>query len=165
MLKKSLFVLTLVAVLAGMSQAGEIKVHEWPLTWSYTYQEVTTIPVKMDVGFWLNIPNQDQLVINLEQDSIHSYSGCTQMTVQCNFDVALKTTIASTGEIGGDYSSSVTPDQLASGGGTVDVCASLANANLGDKPGGTSNVHVADVTVWVAPVPASGSDAGNVWGQ
>jgi hypothetical protein len=163
MLKKSLFVVALVAVLAGMAQAGEIKVHDWPIEWSYQYQEITTIPVRMDVGYWLNIPDQDDLKIKLEQSAIHTYEGCTPMTVQCNFDVALATTIEATGEVSGEYTSWVTPTTLTSGGGSVDVCAKLTKADLGDKPGGTDNVHVANVTVWVAPVPTSGSDSGNVW--
>jgi hypothetical protein len=164
MLKKSLFVVAIVAVLAGMAQAGEIKVHEWPLEWSYTYQEITTIPVKMDVGFWLNIPDQDDLVINLQQSAIHTYEGCTAMAVECNFDVALAVKITKTGKIGGDYSCSVSPNTLTSGGGSVDVCAKLTKADLGDQPGGSSNVHVANVTVSVAPVPTSGSDDGSIWG-
>jgi hypothetical protein len=163
MLKKSLFVVAIVAMLAGMAQAGEIKVHDWPITWEYTFQEVTTIPVKMDVGFWLNIPDQDKLSIKLNQTSIHSYEGCTAMTVQCNFKAALSTTIAKTGAVGGDYSSWVTPNEVDPGSTSVDVCAKLVKANLGDQDGGTKNVKVADVTVWVAPVPTSGSDAGNVW--
>lgn len=165
MLKKSLFVVALVAVLAGMAQAGEIKVHEWPKEWSYQFQEITTIPVKMDVGYWLNIPDQDDLEIKLQQSAIHTYEGCTAMTVECNFDVALSVSIASTGEIGGDYSTYLSDSTVASGGGSVDVCAKLTNANLGDKSGGTDNVHVADVTVSVAPVPSGGNDAGNIWGQ
>jgi len=163
MLKKSLFVVALVAVLAGMAQAGEIKVHEWPIEWSYQFQEITTIPVKMDVGYWLNIKDQDDLEIKLQQSAIHTYEGCDTMVIECNFDVALSTTITPTGKVGGDYSTYLSDSTVSSGGGSVDVCAKLTNAKLGDQSGGTNNVHVADVTVWVAPVPTSGSDAGNVW--
>ena len=63
----------------------------------------------------------------------------------------LSTSILATGAITGDYDSSVSPNTVDAPGGTVSVCATLTNANLGGTPGGTSNVQVATVTIWVVP--------------
>jgi len=149
MLKKSLFVVAAVALLAVAAQAGEIKVHSWPTT--YVPQEVTDIPVTMDVGYWISILDQDDLKIKMNQTSIHVYEGCDSMTVECNFNLKLSCSISSTGAISGDYSCSVSPSDIDSPGGTTSVCAKLTDANLGGVAGGSNDVHVATVTIKVVP--------------
>lgn len=149
MLKKSLFVVVAVALLAVTAQAGEIKTHSWPTT--YVPQEITDIPVVMDIGYWVAIKDQDKLQIKLAQQSVHTYQGCTNMTVQCNFNVTLSCSISATGAVGGDYGCSVSPADIDSPGGTAQVCAQLNNANLNNTTGGTSNVQVATVKIKVVP--------------
>ena len=149
MLKKSLFVVAAVALLAVAAQAGEIKQHSWPTT--YVPMEITEIPVVMDVGYWVAIQDQSKLKIKLQQKSIHVYEGCTDMVVKCNFNVTLSCSIAKTGAIGGDYGCSVNPADIDAPGGTTTVCATLNKADLGGTPGGTSNVQVATVTIRVVP--------------
>jgi hypothetical protein len=51
----------------------------------------------------------------------------------------------------GDYSCSVSPANIDAPGGTLTVCARITNADLSRVPGGTKNVHVANVTVRVIP--------------
>jgi hypothetical protein len=149
MLKKSLFAVAAVALLAVVAQAGEIKIHDWPT--SYIPQELTDIPVVMDVGYWVSIKDQDTLQIELDQKSIHTYEGCTDMVVECNFNISLSCSISSTGAVPGDYGCSVTPSDIDAGTATATVCASLTNANLSATAGGTQNVHVATVTIKVVP--------------
>lgn len=149
MLKKSLFLVAAVALLAVAAQAGEIKIHDWPM--SYIAQEITDIPVVLDVGYWVSIKDQDKLQIELVQQSIHTYQGCTDMTVECNFNITLSCSISKTGAINGDYGCSVSPADIDAPGGVATVCATLANANLGGSPGGSQNVHVATVTIKVVP--------------
>jgi hypothetical protein len=149
MLKKSLFLVAAVALLAATAQAGEIKTHSWPTT--YVPQEVTDIPVVMDVGYWVSIKDQDDLKIKLQQQSIHSYEGCTNMTVECNFNLKLSCSISKTGAIDGDYGCSVSPSDIDNPGGVTSVCATLVDAKLGGTPGGTNDVHVATVTIKVVP--------------
>ncbi len=158
MLKKSLFAVAVVALLAAMAPAGEIKLMSWPT--SYIAQELTDIPVLMDIGYWVFIKDQDKLKIKLSQTGSqgsntgqHQYEGCTNVTVQSNFDLKLSCSIASNGAVGGDYSCSVTPSTLPTGGGTVSVCAKLVKANLGSAGlvGGQKDLRVATVTLKVAP--------------
>ena len=153
-MKKALFAVAAVALLAVAVQAGEIKYHEWPCT--PTPQEITTIPVVMDVGYWVKIPDQDKLKIELKQDAIHDYSGCTNATVETNSCLTFSCSISKISQDGnvvvpGDYSCSVSPANLDAPGGTLTVCAKIAKADLSKVPGGTKGVHVANVTVKVVP--------------
>jgi len=155
MLKKSLFVVAAVTLLAMAAQAGEIKIHNWPT--SYIPQEVTEIPVLMDVGYWVSIKDQDKLKIKLQQKNIHEYEGCTDIKVSCNFELTLSTSISpvkvdGNNVINGKYSSSVSPADLGVGvEQTATVCAKLLEANLSSVSGGTKDVHVATVKVKVVP--------------
>jgi len=149
MVKKSLFAVAAVALLAVAAQAGEIKLYDWPC--EFIAQEVTTIPVVMDVGYWIKIKDQDKLKIKLQQKSIHEYEGCTDMKVECNLNISLSCSISATGAVPGKYSCSVSPSNVDSPGGTVSVCATLKEADLSKTPGGSKNVHVATITIRVVP--------------
>lgn len=153
-MKKQLFAVAAVVLMAVVAQAGEIKYHEWPC--APIAQEITTIPVVMDVGFWVRIKDQGDLRIKLSQDSIHTYSGCTTAVVETNscltFSCSIsRVTIDGSAVVPGDYSCSVSPANIDAPGGSLTVCARIANADLSRVPGGTKNVHVANVTVRVVP--------------
>jgi hypothetical protein len=153
MLKKALFVVAIVAMLGAVAQAGEIKQHDWPWTKVYTKVEVPglSIPVTMDVGYWIHIKDQDKIKIKMSQVDIHTYEGTTSMTVECNFNLTLSVEITPTGAVGGKYSASINPADIDSPGGTTTVKATLKEANLGDQAGGTANVTVAHIKVFVVP--------------
>ena len=155
-MKKALFAVAVVALLAVAAQAGEIKYHEWPS--APIPQEITTIPVVMDVGYWVRIKDQDKLKIKLKQDAIHDYSGCTTANVETNtsltFSVSIsKVKVNNVDVVGGDssYSASVSPANIDAPGGSLTVCAKIAKADLSKVPGGSKDVHVANVTVKVVP--------------
>lgn len=137
-----------IALLATTAPAGEIKLHIWPT--QFIPQEVTTIPVLMDVGFWMEIVNQNTK-IKLQQIDIHTYEGCTDLQVRTNFNLTLSCSIKPTGTIAGQYSASINNPDINAPGGTATVCAKLKNADLSGKPGGTKNVQVATVTIKVVP--------------
>jgi hypothetical protein len=148
-MKKALFAVAAVALLAVVAQAGEIKIHQWPCT--LTPVEITTIPVVMDVGYWVQIPDQDKLKITLAQVSIHVYEGCTNMTVKSNV-ATLSTSITKTGDVPGDYSSWIDGSaSIPMGTSSVKVCAKVVNADLSGVPGGTTGKQVATVTIKVVP--------------
>lgn len=149
MLKKSLFAVAVVALLAAVAPAGEIKIHDWPTT--FVPQELTDIPVLMDVGYWVFIKDQDKLKIKLQQKSIHEYEGCTDVAIQCNFSLKASCSISATGVVPGKWSCSVLNADIDQPGGTVTVCAKVKEADLKNAPGATKDVHVATVTLKVAP--------------
>jgi len=150
-MKKALVAMAVVALLSVGVQAGEIKTHDWPCT--FVALEITSIPVVMDIGYYVRIKDQDKLSIKLVQDEqdIHKFKGCTDMVVESNFALVLSCSISKTGAIAGDYSCSVDPASIGAGSNTVKVCATLTNANLTGQAAGTSNVQVATVKIKVKP--------------
>jgi len=151
MLKRSLLAVAVVALLAVGVQAGEIKTHEWPCT--FVALEITSIPVVMDIGYYVRIKDQDKLRIKLVQDEtdIHKFKGCVDMVVESNFNLVLSASINKTGAIAGDYSVSLDPTTANKGSTTVKVCAELKNANLTGQDAGTKDVQVATVKIKVKP--------------
>lgn len=148
MLRGRLFVLASVVLFATSLQAGEIKAHNWPV--QFVPLEVTSYPVVMDVGFWMEIVNQND-VIKLQQVTIHKYQGCIDVQVRTNFNLLLSVTIVPTGAVGGTFTASLTNAAINPPGGTAKLCVTLNDANLTGRPGGSTNVHVATVTVRVVP--------------
>jgi hypothetical protein len=148
MSRRSLLIGLLAVVCASAAPAGEIKFHVWPV--APVPQEIAAIPVLMDIGFWIQIVNQDA-VIKLQQITIHTYEGCTDLLVRTNTNIRLSCTIEPTQAIPGTYTCSVSPADIDIPGGTTRVCARLTNANLAGRPGGTRNVRVATVTIRVVP--------------
>jgi hypothetical protein len=94
MLKRSILAVAVVALLAVGVQAGEIKTHDWPCT--FVALEITSIPVVMDIGYYVRIKDQDKLKIKLVQDEqdIHKFKGCVDMVVESNFNLVLSASIA-----------------------------------------------------------------------
>jgi hypothetical protein len=148
MSRGKLAIVALVTILAVSAQAGEIKTHQWPAT--FVPQEIATINVVMDIGYWVQIVNQFD-VIKLKQVSVHTYEGCIDLKVKCNFNVALSASIAPTGAVAGTYSCTIDNPMVDAPGGVAALCARLTNANIGGQPGGSKNVHVAVITVKVVP--------------
>jgi len=155
MLKRSLIALAVVALLAVGVQAGEIKTHDWPCT--FVALEITSIPVTMDVGYYVRIKEQDKLGIKLSQaeNSITTFTGCTTFTVESNFKVALEASVTATGQVPGDYSISKLDPSVVNGGGVsstpVQVCVKLEKAQLWKQAAGTKDVQVATVKIKVKP--------------
>ncbi len=145
---QNLLVLCATALLSTAATAGEVRYYPWPVT--YVPQELVDIPVVMDVGFWVEIVNQGD-IIKLQQVSLHTYEGCLDLEVLCNFDLTMSCIVAPTGAIEGDYSCYIQDPDVDIPGGTATVCARLENANLAGQPGGSRNIHVATVTVRVVP--------------
>ncbi len=137
-----------VVVLAAAASGGELKGQVWPV--DFVPQEIVDIPVVMDVGYWVYIVNQND-IIKLRQVSIHRYEGCLDLEVHCNFNLTLSCSVAATGAIGGQYSCSLEGADIDVPGGISTVCAQLENAELSGRPGGSRNVHVATVTIRVVP--------------
>jgi hypothetical protein len=142
--------LALLALTATVAPAGELKIHNWPVT--FVPQEIPglEIPVLLDVGFWVDIVNQNDK-IKLQQVNIHTYEGCLDLQVRCNFDLTLSCAIHPTNAIPGNYSCSIAGADVDAPGGIATLCAKLTNANLGSQPGGSKNVKVAVVTLRVVP--------------
>ena len=149
MLRGRLLLVTASIVLSATAvPAGEIKLHEWPT--QFVPLEVTSFPVVMDIGFWMEVVNQFD-VIKLQQITIHKYEGCNEVKVKTNFNLLLSCSIAPTGAVAGTYTARLTDAAISPPYGVATLCVTLDNANLSSQPGGSKNVHVATVTIRVVP--------------
>jgi hypothetical protein len=148
MVRGRLLVIASIVLLATALQAGEIKVSEWPV--QFIPLEVTSYPVVMDVGFWMEVVNQFD-VIKLQQVTIHKYEGCIDVKVKTNFPLLLSGTISPTGAVPGTYTATLTDAAITPPYGVAKLCVKLENANLTNQPGGAKNVHVATVVIRVVP--------------
>ena len=98
MVKKSLIAIAVVALIAATAQAGQIFDEDDPDVsykedgnWPYEYIEVDicTIPVYMDIGYYVSIEDCDKLKITLKQvscasideddDDFPCYEGCVRV--------------------------------------------------------------------------------------
>jgi hypothetical protein len=154
MLKGCLTTIAIIAMLSVGVQGGEIKTHTWPC--DFKSLEITTIPVLMDIGYYIRIKNQSSLRIKLIQDTLINtkFSGCTDLKIESNFAAQLSCSITKTGAIDGNYTCTF-PDggAIPAGSSTVQVCATLTNAVLGVSgvPAGSTDVQVATVKISVKP--------------
>jgi hypothetical protein len=102
MLKKCLFAITVVALLAATVQAdtAQYKGHPWP--WPIEWKEVVVckFPVFMEIGYWIEIKDCQDLEIILVQvdcdklkgkstDKWPCYEGCEKIKVRTNFEANL----------------------------------------------------------------------------
>jgi hypothetical protein len=133
-----------------MAPAGEVKLHNWPVQFRYVPLEVTEVPVTMDIGYWIEIVNQNK-VLKLQQISIDEYEGSLDLEVRCNFNLTFVSEIVPNGTVGGTYSSSFVNADIDAPGGIATLSAKLENADISGVPGGLFDVEVASIKVKVVP--------------
>jgi len=148
-MKKGLLIVAGVLMLAGALQAGEIKLHDWPC--ALIPQNFMTMDVQMEVGYWIQVVDQSKQVIVLTQQDVHTYYGCKDITVKCNFNATLAATISAAINGIGGLSCTISPTQIALGSNTVTVCAKLTNADLTKIAANSGKVKVATVQITVVP--------------
>ncbi len=102
MLKKCLFAIAVIALLAVTVQAASVKYkgdpYPWPVEWKKV--EICRIPVMMEVGFWVEIKNCEDAEILLKQVNCETigkdptkdfpcYLGCEDLEIRTNFEAEL----------------------------------------------------------------------------
>jgi hypothetical protein len=136
----------------GANSERKAESYNWPA--SYNSQDICTIPVRMDVGFWIKVNGCKDLKLNLKQVEIHKYSGSVDVSINCNVNIKLSVSWskASGVDLGGYGSSvSVSPSTLDAPGGTVTISLTLKDVNLQNLEGGKNCLTVGSVTLKVAP--------------
>ena len=156
MIKKSLIAIAVLAM-ALPAFAGQIKVHTpWPV--AYVPQEITTIDVTLDVGFFIHI--KDQKPIKVHQDTsagtsaFETYKGCKTTDVITNFDALIYGEVKATSPAGGNWSATFDGEdetQVSSPSENIEICVMGAEVKIEKLQGGTKDVKVADLTILVLP--------------
>ncbi|MBN1361269.1 MAG: hypothetical protein JW993_11785 [Sedimentisphaerales bacterium] len=149
-MRKAWLAALMAAALTTAASARPIQVRYWPAT--FVPQELVTIPVVMDVGFWIDIAVQGD-AIKLQQVGARRFEGCVDVRVRCNFDIRLLYSIVPTGAVGGQFTCFPQYADIDLPGGDTTLCVRLDNADPSNVLGGRTNVNVANVTVEVIPRP------------
>jgi hypothetical protein len=151
MLKRSLIAVVAVAVLATVAQAGYIKTHDWPTT--YVPQELTSIPVLVDVGYYVKVLDQTKKIKMYQKTGAPTnFEGSVTIKVRTNFDLTLICAISPKGTISADgWGCSLAPENVNAGTTTdVVVTATATNLAVENVPANTE-AEVATVKISVVP--------------
>ena len=158
MLKKSLIAIALLAI-ALPAVAGDLKVHTpWPT--QYVAQEITTIDVVMDVGYYIHVKDQKSIKVHQNtaaSDPYKTYRGCKTTDVISNFDAKISGKVNGTSDAGGDWkalfdgASSVT---VAPGTTNIEICVEGKKVNI-EKLKGQAGTEQKVAELHIMVVPAS----------
>jgi hypothetical protein len=180
MLKKCLFTIAMVVFLAVTVQAGDpaydgtYKGHPWP--WPKEWKEVTVcvIPVYMEVGYWIEIEDCQDLEILLKQvpcDELMMkattewpcYQGCEKLKVRTNFEAELEARLDNRADLIDGYDEgwdkSLWDDKVVVGptGGNweeLEVCVELWSTDLWTDPATGVKQKVGTLKIQVKPTGA-----------
>jgi len=165
MLKKSLIAIAVLAMVMPVMAATTVdaKFHKpWTSRTVYSYQDVQTINVVMDVGYWIEIKYDGDIKVVQDAslgDPFFSYSGCKEgIAVKTNFAATLKAKVESKSAAGGNWSATImgaSTYDVPKGTSTINVCVAgkeVAIQNLEQA----DNIRVALVTIQVVPTEYKG---------
>jgi len=176
MVKKSLIVIAVVALIAATAQAGDIFTKDKDVSykedgrWPYVYipVEICKFPVYMEVGYFVTIEDCEKLEIVLEQVNCSGdngigkssgdfpcYLGCEKFEARSNFDAIFGAELK---KIGGvldktDIYFSEDDDNEIPGDGSwhdVEICIKAWKAKI-YKAEPDDEVEVGEVTITVKP--------------
>ncbi len=152
MLRKSLIAVIFLSLLpVSMKATGRTRDFYSIL---FTPQRRCQIPVKMDIGMYVEVLDVQNLSIKLKQVGFETFEGCTEIQIRNNFDLELGCIIKPTGKIPGEYSCSIdnpkVPFRLSNDVTTRNVCVRAEKVKILYAPPGL-DVHVADVTITIVP--------------
>ena len=182
MLKKCLIAIALVAFLAATVQAdtSQYKGDPWPWPFKWKKVEICSIPVYMEIGWWIEVKDCQDLEIILKQvpcNELHMkdttdwpcYQGCEDVKIRANFEAELSLDLDKTKK-GDDviHKSKVGwnvpgwPEKLILGptGGSweeYEVCVELYDTDLWEIDASSAGVleKVADLVIEVEPTADS----------
>lgn len=147
--RETLRVLALSALLLSTARAGEIKIHRWPINVEQEIPEFE-VPVTMDVEFAPIITQVLGTSIKLlPTEVVGTFKGCGYLLVQCSNGITLRHSVVPTGKVEGTFSSSLSRSDFDAPGGLADLCVTLTDALPGGYAGRT-NVQVAMVRITVS---------------
>jgi len=169
MLKKSLIAVALLAIVLPAFAGDTVldqKFHKpWPgkVVTTYNWQDVQTINVVMDVGYWIEIKYNGDIKIAQDAtlgDPFFSYSGCiNNVGVKTNFAATIKGKVATSpeavaaGVTGAEWGATIngaSSYDVIGGAATVNICVTGKKVAI-DKLTQADNYRIAILTIQVIP--------------
>ena len=171
MLKKCLFAITVVALLTATLQAdtAQYKGHPWP--WPIEWKEIVvcTFPVFMEIGYWIEIKDCQDLELILKQvpceelkgkstDKWPCYEGCEKIKVRSNFEANLDLDLENKNDIIDDSSDKLFWEDILP---KVDDDIQVGPTG-GDWVELTICLDIYDTELWEADVPSRAGEKSKV---
>jgi len=173
MLKKSLFAIALVGLLASVAMAGDEVIWRgegcaWPWIHCYKPLDICKIPVYLKVGYYVKIDKCNGLKILMAPSGV-DYVGCTDFTISSNFNMVIgaRVVVNSAGTAikgAGDWSAYIDTGgvvrQRAGKTETHKICVKVKEPNMlaMSDPTAHNEVRVGDAYITVKPQCTSGGD-------
>jgi len=158
MLKKSLIAIAVLAI-ALPAVAGDLKVHKpWPT--KYVPQEITTIDVVMEVGYYIHVKDQKSIKVTQDtsaSDPYKTYKGCKTTDIVSNFDAKVSGSVSKDSAAGGDWSAKFNGGgdvTIPAGTTNVEICVYGKKVDIGSLTG-QAGKEVKVATLHINVVPAS----------
>jgi hypothetical protein len=152
MLKKSLIAIAVLAI-AMPALAGSIKIHDpWPTT--LVKQEVATIDVQLDVGYYIHIDDQDPITVvqdTAAADPYKTYIGEKTTDVTSNFAAVLECEAAAVSAAGGNWTCTLSDTLIPAATTNIKIDVSGTDVDIAQLVGGSKGVKVAEITIKVLP--------------
>jgi hypothetical protein len=180
MLKKSLIAIALLAIVMPAFAVDptvlDQKFHKpWPgkVVTTYNWQDVQSINVVMDVGYWIEIKYTGDIKIAQDAtlgDPFFSYSGCiNNVAIKSNFAATIKGTVATSPEahalgiddgdnkvVWGATINGASSYDVVGGAATVSICVTGKSLHI-DKLTQADNYRIAILTISVIPTEYKGT--------
>ena len=181
MLKRTLIVVAVVALLAtsaqalgpdphtggGNSPAIKVNMEKFTIGWPFEYKalDLCAIPVYMNVGYYVQVEKCNERKIKLVQVDCEDqrvgkgagdwpcYYDCENVKIRANFEVKLGLKKEKIGGVIKDWSASVTPNVVgpSSGWSTVSVCVKAWKTQLWNAGTVGTTVRVGTIILTVKP--------------
>ena len=132
--------------------AGQIKFHE-PVPTKVQEVDVCKIDVVMDVGYYVQIVDQNPIIVTQDStssDPYHTYVGCKKTEVKSNFAAQLFLSAVPKSNAGGNWSAWAAPSLALPGTNPIDICVKGTHVAI-EQLINAKNLTIAEVTVKVLP--------------
>ena len=117
--------------------------------------ELGRLYATIDIGKYIEIKDAGPIKLYQDEssaDPFHTYEGCRDTVVECNFNAAMRGTAKATSPAQGKWTVSIDPEIVPSGTTTVSICIMGTEVQTQYLQGGQSDVPVAEVVIEVISI-------------
>lgn len=117
--------------------------------------EVGRLYATLDIGQYIEIGDAGPIKVYQDEsasDPYHSFKGCRDTVVECNFTAAIRASARATSPAQGQWSVNISPEIIPIGTTTVTICITGMEVQTQYLQGGQSDVPVAEIVIEVMPI-------------
>ena len=110
--------------------------------------EMARLVATLSVGYYIQLQDTDPIKVEPDYtsgDPMHTFSGCVNTKVECNFDVILRASARATSPAKGIWKVDIYPYLIPNGITDIKICVSGTEVQSQNLKGGNSDVPVAEI--------------------